>query len=155
MTELERLDGELRGLEPDFRAALVAVESEQTASVTVNDSEARELRELTGRASVGDVLLAALERRATTGAILELQTASQSGSEPDPPGHAAAPDRGAGGVDCPDERWAYRKAQTVAACVRQSGAGAYFGLDRPTVAAGDAVYPGADVSAERWEGRIH
>ena len=138
-TELERLDGELRGLEPEFRDALKAVDSEQTASVTVNDSEARELRELTGRASVGDVLLAALERRATTGAILELQAAHNLGPNQIPIDMLRLPTE-ARAVSTAPTNVGVQESATVPP-VFASGAGSFFGLDRPTVAAGDAVYP--------------
>ena len=138
-TELERLDGELRGLEPEFRDALKAVDSEQTAAVTVNDSEARELRELTGRASVGDVLLAALEKRATTGAIQELQAAHNLGPNQIPLEMLRLPTEARAVSTAPTSVGAQES--EIVAPVFASGAGSFFGLDRPQVSMGDAVYP--------------
>ena len=115
--ELDRLDGELRGLEPEFRDALKAVDSEQTAAVTVNDTEARELRELTSRASVGDVLLAALEKRATTGAIQELQTAHGLGPNQIPIDMLRLPTE-ARAVSTAPTSVGTQESEVVAACVR-------------------------------------
>ena len=62
---LTALDGELTESETEFRTAADALLTEQATAATPagEDSEAREKRELIGRANVGDVYGAILEKR--------------------------------------------------------------------------------------------
>ena len=73
--ERDKLNGELAGLETEFRSALDAVEAEQLRETRqADDGEGRELRALAVRANVGDVLTAAIEKRAAVdGPMGELQ----------------------------------------------------------------------------------
>ena len=71
-TEMETLTAEVSAKEPELRAALAA-EGDKQEVVTTADAETRELRQLTERANVGDILLATLEKRKTEGAPAELQ----------------------------------------------------------------------------------
>ena len=71
-TEMEALTAEVSAKEPELRAALAA-EGDKQEVVTTADAETRELRQLTERANVGDILLATLEKRKTEGAPAELQ----------------------------------------------------------------------------------
>ena len=74
--ELTRIDTELQALEPDYRAALTAVETEQAATVTATaDTEVRERVRLRGKAKLGDFLTALLSGRDLTGATLEYREA--------------------------------------------------------------------------------
>ena len=59
--------------EIEFRASLEALQVEQAAGLTVVDAEARELQLLTDKANVGDIIMAAVEKRQTTGETAELQ----------------------------------------------------------------------------------
>ena len=72
-TERDTLDKKYAAGEIKFRASLKAMQAEQETTVTVEDSEARELQRLTKAASVGDVFASLVERRATTGETAELQ----------------------------------------------------------------------------------
>ena len=72
--ERDTLEKKLEAGEREFKASLKSLRDEQESAVTVEDSEARELRQLIGRASVGDVFASVIERRATTGETAELQT---------------------------------------------------------------------------------
>ena len=72
-TERDTLDQKYAAGELRFRASLKSLRDEQESAVTVEDSEARELRQLIERASVGDVFASVIERRATTGETAELQ----------------------------------------------------------------------------------
>ena len=73
--ERDKLNGELDGLEVEYRAALDALEAEQIRETRqADDGEGRELRALVERANVGDVLVAAIEHRsAIDGPMGELQ----------------------------------------------------------------------------------
>ena len=73
-SERDTLDKKYAEGEIKFRASLKSLRDEQESTVTVEDSEARELRQLIERASVGDVFASVIERRATTGETAELQT---------------------------------------------------------------------------------
>ena len=140
-TRLTALDGELTQSEGNFRKAADALLTEQTTATAPHgeDSEARERRELIGRANLGDVYGAILERRATTGATFEAQSA-----------HGCAPNQiPLAMLAAPTEQWVVtptpgasmtEQAETVLP-IFASGAGAFLGIDRPTVAMGQAVYP--------------
>ena len=64
---------ELRALEGEFQAAMVAGEDEPAEEVTTDTPEGREMRELVNRANVGEIFDAALERRSIDGATRDLQ----------------------------------------------------------------------------------
>ena len=73
--EYDRLDGELTGLEVEYRGALAAVEAESESRVTTEDAEHRERLELRGRVTLGAYVLAALQGREPTGAEAEFRAA--------------------------------------------------------------------------------
>ena len=64
----------LRDIEPEIRAA-IAASPEETGTVSTEDAEARERRELRGRVLIGNHVLAAMESRNLDGAELEYNQA--------------------------------------------------------------------------------
>ena len=139
-TRLTALDGELTDTETEFRTAADALLTEQatTTAPGSEDSEARERRELCSRANVGDVYNSILEKRgATDGATAEAQAAHGCAPNQIPLAmlrtevRAVTPTPGASQTE---------QAETVQP-VFATGAGAFLGIDRPTVPQGTAVYP--------------
>ena len=133
---------EYRDTEVKLRAAIGAGDDERV--VSTEDAEARAMRVLCGRASVGRVLSAIVEKRNTDGAELELQQA-----------HGLAPNqfpfemlRGHGGTPAVEHRGLTPAPSSVETDQDQivqpvfaMGAGAFLKVYRPTVEMGDAVYP--------------
>ena len=138
-TRLTALDGELTATETEFQAASDALLTEQTTTTAPGgeDTEARERRELCERANVGDVYGALIEKRQTDGATAEAQAAHGCAPNQIPLAmlrtevRAVTPTPGASQTE---------QAETVQP-VFATGAGAFLGIDRPTVAMGQAVYP--------------
>ena len=71
--DLSRLSGQMRGLEAELQAALVAGEDKVDETETPDTPEGRELRQLIDRSNVGEIFDAALEKRSIDGATRELQ----------------------------------------------------------------------------------
>ena len=72
--ELVKLTTEGQKIEPEIRAAIIAApDPEEAETVETGDAESRELRQLTGRANAGAIILAVTEKRNSIGAELELQ----------------------------------------------------------------------------------
>ena len=139
---LTALDGELTESETEFRTAADALLTEQ-ATVTApggEDTEARERRELCDRANVGDVYNSILEKRgATDGATAEAQAAHGCAPNQIPLAMLAAPTEVRAVTPTPGASQT-EQAETIQP-VFATGAGAFLGIDRPTVAMGQAVYP--------------
>ena len=115
--------------------------SEQEKGVTL-DAEDRELRALTVKANIGDVLSSVMERRATTGATAELQQHFGIGSH-QVPLEMLRIDRGVeerAAATVPDSIGDASQAEVIVP-VFATGDGAFLGIERPTVAVGDAAYP--------------
>ena len=140
-TRLTSLDREMTATETEFQAAADALLTEQstTAAPAGEDSEARERRELCARASVGDVYTAILEKRSTVGAMSEAQVAHGCAPNQIPLAMLAAPTEVRAVTPTPGASQT-DQAETLQP-VFSSGAGAFLGIDRPTVAMGQAVYP--------------
>ena len=140
-TRLTALDGELTDSETDFRTAADALLTEQ-ATVTApggEDTEARERRELCDRANIGDVYNSILEKRgATDGATAEAQAAHGCAPNQIPLAMLAAPTEVRAVTPTPGAS-ATEQAETVQP-VFATGAGAFLGIDRPSVAMGQ-VFP--------------
>ena len=139
---LTALDGELTDSEAAFQTAADALLTEQAtpaATPTGEDTEAREKRELCERANVGSVYQAILEKRQTDGATAEAQAAHGCAPNQIPLAMLAAPTEVRAVTPTPGAS-ATEQAETVQP-VFATGAGAFLGIDRPTVAMGQAVYP--------------
>ena len=116
--------------------------TEQTTTTAPGgeDSEARERRELCDRASVGDVYNSILEKRgATDGATSEAQAAHGCAPNQIPLEMLRAPTEVRAVTPTPGAS-ATEQAETVQPVFAQ-GAGAFLGIDRPTVAMGQEVFP--------------
>ena len=138
---LTALDGELTASETEFRTAADALLTEQTTTATPagEDTEARERRELCERANVADVYGAILEKRQTDGAMAEAQAAHGCAPNQIPLAMLRVPVEDRAVTPTPGASMT-AQAETVTP-VFATGAGAFLGVDRPTVAMGQAVYP--------------
>ena len=137
-SEVDSLTTEYNDCETRLRAAIVAEDGSPSG---VDDAEARELRELTGRASLGRIIAGVVERRQSDGADLELQQHHGLPSHVIPldllRDPAAVEQRAVTGTPSNAATMQDDPIQPVFA----TGAGAFLGIDRPTVAYGSAVYP--------------
>ena len=140
-TRLTALDSELTASETEFRTAADALLTEQTTTATPagEDAEARERRELCGRANAGAIIMAVTEKRNCSGAELELQQAHGLAENQIPLDMLRVEQRAAGVTTAPTNVGT-NQAEIVQP-VFANGVGAFLGIDRPTVAAGDVVYP--------------
>ena len=142
-SESDRLTTEYTDVETRLRAALVVEgdETEKRALEYQNGStpEARELLELTGRANAGAIIMAVTEKRNSIGAELELQQHHKLAENQIPLDMLRVEQRAAGVTTAPTNVGTSQA--EIVQPVFANGAGAFLGIDRPTVAAGDAVYP--------------
>ena len=137
-SESTTLGNEFAEVETKLRAAITADGGERTVA-TVEDGEARELRQLTEKSNLGSILGAAVEKRSTEGPEAELQqhhklTSNQFPLEllrlrPEERAVTPAPTN----VEVDQE--------AVVQPVFANSAGAYLGIYSPVVAMGDAVFP--------------
>ena len=97
----------------------------------------REAITLCARGNAGEIITAVMERRAPSGASLEAQQAWGCGPTQIPVEMLRVEHRAATTVPTTVETIEADAVQPVFA----SGEGAYLGIERPTVAVGDAVYP--------------
>ena len=137
-TEMEALTNEVSAKEPELRAALAA-EPDPQEVVVEGDAETRELALLTERANVGAVLLAVTEKRNCLGPELELQQAHKLAENQIPLSMLQIEQRAAGLTTAPTNVGTSQA--EIVQPVFANGAGAYLGITRPTIPAGDAVFP--------------
>ena len=138
--ELVKLTTEGQKIEPEIRAAIIAApDPEEAETVETGDAESRELRQLTGRANAGAIILAVTEKRNSIGAELELQQHHKLAENQLPLDLLRVEQRAAGVTTAPTNVGTNQA--EILQPVFSSGAGAFLGITRPTVAAGDAVYP--------------
>ena len=127
----------------DVNAQLVAEgERERTRLeaarlVHTTDPELREQRALCGRANVGEIMTAVMERRSVDGANLEVQQAFDCGPNQVPLEMLRLEERAV----TPGPTSVATEEADVLPPVFATGAGAFFGVDRPIVPMGDAVFP--------------
>ena len=139
-TEMETLTKEVSAKEPELRAALASeAPTNEVSTGATEDAETRELRELTGRANAGAIILAVTEKRHCLGAELELQQAHDLAENQIPLDMLRVEQRAAGVTTAPTNVGTSQA--EIVQPVFASGAGAFLGITRPTVAAGDAVFP--------------
>ena len=79
--ELDSLTKRMGELEVETRAAITVEAAEEAEAETVDDGEGRELRELRGKAKLGEYLAAAAEMRAVGGAEAEYNQALNMGAD--------------------------------------------------------------------------
>ena len=120
-------------------AAVDAEEARVAAArlVHTTDPEVRGRRALCGRANVGEMFTAVMERRSVDGANLEVQQAFDCGPNQVPLEMLRLEQRAV----TPGPTSVATEEADVLAPVFAAGAGAFLFVDRPTVQMGDAVYP--------------
>ena len=133
--DLSQLTGQMRSLEGEIQAALVAGEPEPVEDKTKDTPEDRELRQLIDRSNVGEIFDAALEKRSIDGATRELQQHYRLASNMVPldllETRAVTPapaDVGQG-------------LRAIVPWVFPSGVAAFLSIPTPRVPVGEAVYP--------------
>ena len=138
--EETKLQTEYRDTETKLRAA-VASEEPVVEMRHTDTPEGRELRALTGRADCGETYMPALEKRASTGATLELQQHYELGPHAVP----LAMLEGGGRIEhravTPAPGTVGQEQQPIIPYVFPMAAAAFLGIDTPTVGVGEAVYP--------------
>ena len=130
-TKREKLAGELKALEAEYRAAI------ETESRGVDGTpESREWADLTGRFDVGEMFTNVMEHRAASGGIAEVQK-----------------ERGLGANALPVELLMEKRAVTpapgdvgqnqdqITGYVFPQSAAAFLGIPSPVVGVGDATFP--------------
>ena len=133
-TQFDGLKKEYGDLEVRYQTLTLA-ETEPEKKETKGTPEAIERRELEARCSVGSIFTAAMEHRSTDGAERELQTELGLSDNFIPLcliEHRAI-------TPAPTETGQMQS--SIVPAVFPMGAAAFLGVDIPTVAVGDAVYP--------------
>ena len=138
LSELEDLSNQYKATESQLRAALLSEgETERRALASAPDREQRERSTLIERANVGMIFDAALEQRQTDGAERELQT--EYGLQANQIPLAMLEQRAAATASAP-AKVGQNQAEIVPVVFPMSAA-AFLGVEMPTVAVGEAVYP--------------
>ena len=141
-SELASLTKRMEVLDIEYRAAIVSQTSDPEIEVPADDAEGRELRSLYENADLGNIFVAAFEKRSTSGAERELQSHFGLGSHEIPLDMLREPD---GGIE-------RRAAATITGDVGISqsphigyvypkSVGAFLGVRQPTVPVGERSYP--------------
>ena len=152
--ERERLTTRLQAIEPELRAVLVAEAADDEAlKAEVDDDpnreddetpEAVEMRALIKRSNMGAVMKASLEHRATTGAEAELQKHFRLDTNQIPLAMLRSEHRAV----TPAPANVGQNMAAIIPGVFPMSAAAFLGVDMPTVAVGEAVYPVLTKNAE-------
>ena len=136
-SELDATTKRLQEIEPELRAAIVAEAGDETRQAPGDDSATAELRALMRRANAGAIFDATINHRATGGVEAELQQHFTLAGNQIPLEMLRSETRDVTPVPADTS-------QTQAAILHpvfgMSNA-AFIGVDMPTVAVGDAVYP--------------
>ena len=135
--ERDTLDKKYAEGEVKFRASIKSLRDAQEKGTTVDSAET-ELRALTTRSNLGGVLSAAMGGRPTEGAEAELQQHYGLAANQVPIEMLRVEERAAATV--PASIGDATQAEVITP-VFATGDGAFLGIERPTVAVGDAAYP--------------
>ena len=143
---MERLTTEYRDVETQHRAAIVAEDAETRAAAGQFGDDAK-LRELESRASLGSIFDAVVNGRATDGAERELQQHYEIGENqvplslirPPAVETRAAVEEHRAVTPAPSDVGATQA--PIIPAVFPGSVAAFLGVDMPSVAVGDAVYP--------------
>ena len=140
-SEADTLTGEFRNLETRHRAAIVAEGEEQDRTRELfDDPEARELRNLESRASIGAIYNAALEHRATADETAELQQHHGLAANQIPLALLRDPAPEARAVT-PAPTDVGQSQSAIIPGVFPRAAASWLSVDMPMVAVGDATFP--------------
>ena len=132
--EESRLQTEYRDTETKLRAS-IASDPETVETRHADSPEGRELRALIGTADAGAIYMAAMEHRATDGATRELQEHFGLASNQVPLSMLETR------AVTPAPANVGQEQQAVIPYVFPQSAGAFMGVDMPTVGVGEAVFP--------------
>ena len=137
--ELETVTRRAQAIEPELRAALTAEGTAEAAGLADNTPENRELRALSDNASMGRILQATVEHRATSGAEKEIQDHFRLDGNQIPliMLRGNVEDRN---VTPAPGNVGQNQAPIIPGVFPQSCA-AFLGVDMPTVGVGEAVFP--------------
>ena len=138
-SESDTLTVEYRDTETKLRAAIVADDGAVDVPGAGEDAEARELRSLRSRASIGSIFAAAVEHRSADGAEAELQKHLHLSANQIPIDMLRG-ERETRAVTTAPTSVGTMESEVVMP-VFADGIGAFLGVDRPVVDAGDSVYP--------------
>ena len=140
--ELDRIETGTPDLERQLRAAQVAVDADGKGETrATGDPDDRELRALIDGASVGAIFGAALEHRSTDGQTAELQ--QHYGLAPNQVPLAMLETRAV----TPAPADVGTDQQPIIPAVFPQSCAAFLGIDMPTVAVGEAIFPVLTTSA--------
>ena len=153
--EREALTKRLQEIEPELRAVLVAEAADDEALIAEvadddpnregdDEPEAVEMRSLARRASMGVIMSNTLEHRATTGAEAEIQKHFKLDSNQIPLAMLRSEHRAV----TPAPANVGQNMAAIIPGVFPMSAAAFLGVDMPTVAVGEAVYPVLTKNAE-------
>ena len=145
--ELETLTGRMQAIEPELRAAIVAEGTAETRDRLDfgEDAAGRELRALVADASAGAIFTATLEHRATDGRTAELQ--QHFGLAPNQVPLAMLRNGVETRAVTPAPGDVGTNQQPIIPAVFPQSCAAFLGVDMPTVAVGEAVFPVLTTSA--------
>ena len=137
--ELESLTADVQKTEPELRAA-IASEGAETATVeTTLKPEAREFREILGKASAGSIVSCVLRNKATSGAERELQDHFELSTNEVPLELLRTPLETRAVTVAPGDTGAQQS--EIVQPVFASGDAAFLGVRETMLQAGDAVFP--------------
>ena len=140
--EMGALTTRMQELEVEARAAIMAEDVPVITTTTVTDGEGRELRSLIDRANVGEIFECALEHRATTGPEAEVQAHYRLAANGVP--LAMLETRAV--TPAPSDVGQNQSA--IIPGVFPMSCAAFLGIDMPTVAVGEAIYPVLTTNAD-------
>ena len=131
----------LKAMEPDMRAAIAAHDTDQTRlrGEFAGDAAGAELRELVVGSSVADVFTATIEHRQTEGRTAELQQHHHLASNQIPLALLREPVEARAVTPAPGDVGTIQS--EIVPGVFPMACATFLGIDQPTVAVGDAVYP--------------
>ena len=135
-SEIDKLRTEYQDVETRVQALAVAADEPESTEVRTEDTEAKELRALERKASIGAIFDATLEHRQTDGETAELQQHLHLGANQIPlvlliEQRAVTPAPGDVGAS----------QDTIIPGVFPDSCAAFLGVDMPTVGVGEKVYP--------------
>ena len=145
--ERDALTARLQEIEPELRAVLVTEAADDEVVIVETDDddpEAIEMRRLAKRASMGKIVTAVIEQRATSGAEKEIQDHHKLGGNQIPLAMLRTEHRAV--TPAPADVGTNQAA--IVPGVFPMSAATFLAVDMPTVAVGDSVHPVLTKNAE-------
>ncbi len=143
--EADKLQGEFKAAETQYRSALVAEsDAEARAATDGEGAELRALNQLVDRVNLGRIFGAVLEHRATDGAEKEIQDHFKVASNQVPLRLLRVESRAV----TPGATNVGQNQQPIIPGVFPNSVASFLGVDMPTVGVGEAVYPVLTTNAD-------